>query len=210
MPTRYLKPGIRDSERMEAISDPNAEILYYRLLVSVDDYGRTDGRPLMVKSLCFPVRMRATADKCANWLKDLERAGLLRIYEADGKPYIQIEKWDNKPRAEHSKYPEPPTLADNCMQMLPVTVTVTGTKTETENKKPALARFALPDWIPEEHWRAWIEARTKSGKPPTDYAKRLAVKKLENMREEGHPPAQVLMNAAFNNWSGLFPPKEVR
>lgn len=210
MPTRYLKPGIRDSDRIESLSDPNAEILYYRLLVSVDDFGRADARPLMIKSMCFPVRLRATADKCMQWMQCLESAGLIRLYEVDGKPYLQMEKWDNKPRADASKFPEPPTDADKCMQMLPVTVTGTGTETKTENKKPALTRFALPDWIPEEHWRAWIEARTKSGKPPTEYAKRLAIKKLENLRDEGHAPAQVLMNAAFNNWSGLFPPKEIK
>ena len=59
MPTRYLKPGIRDSERIEAIASPDAEILFYRLLVSVDDFGRTDARPLMVKfssarAVCAP------------------------------------------------------------------------------------------------------------------------------------------------------------
>ena len=130
MPTRYLKPGIRDSERIEALHYPDAEILYYRLIVSVDDFGRADARPLMVKSLCFPVRLRATADRCDAWLKDLEKSGLIQLYESDGKRYLQITRWDNKPRAERSKFPEPPHLHTDvytCPQMLPVTVTGTGT-----------------------------------------------------------------------------------
>ena len=149
MPTRYLKPGVRDSGRIEAVQSPDAEILYYRLLVSVDDFGRTDARPLMVKSLCFPIRLRATADKCMQWMQALESAKLLILYEVDGKPYLQLTKWDNKPRAEHSKYPDPPTDADNRMQMLPVTVTET--ETETGGNPPAPAGEAKPMVPPCPH-----------------------------------------------------------
>ena len=93
MPTRYLKPGIRDSERIDGVSTPDAEILYYRLLVSVDDFGRADARPSMIKAACFPIRLRATVDKCMQWTKDLEKSGLLFTYEVDGKSYLQLTKW---------------------------------------------------------------------------------------------------------------------
>ena len=213
MPTRYLKPGIRDSGRIEAIQIPDAEILYYRLLVSVDDFGRTDARPLMLKSLCFPIRMRASADKCAQWVEELEKAGLLITYQVEGKSYLQLTKWDNKPRAEHSKFPDLPTDADNCAQMLPVTV-----NREPELKpKPkqkvngsAQAPFLLPDWIPQDQWDAWIEARKKSRKSPTPFAMRLAVSKLAELRDQGHHPAAVLAESAFHGWAGLFPVKEQR
>ena len=79
-----------------------------------------------------------------------------------------------------------------------------------KNKNKAQAPFVLPDWIPQEHWQAWIDARAKVRKTPTDYTKRLAVAKLDNYREQGIAPAQVLMQSAFNNWSGLFPPKEIK
>ena len=79
---------------------------------------------------------------------------------------------------------------------------------KNKGKGSAQAPFVLPEWIPAEPWNAWIEARTKARHPPTVYAKRLAVLKLENLRDQGHEPAQVLMNAAFNNWTGLWPPKE--
>lgn len=120
MPTRYLKPGIRDSAHLESLSaHPDAEILYTRLIVSVDDFGRTDARPLMIKALCFPIRLRATADKCMQWLKLLQEVGLISIYDIDSKPYLQITKWDNKPRATHSKYPAPTPDVYSCPQMLP-------------------------------------------------------------------------------------------
>lgn len=165
MPTRYLKPGIRDSDRIEAVLDPNAEILFYRLLIVVDDFGRTDARPLMVKSECFPIRMRVDADKCMQWLKMLDSARLIGLYEVDGKPYLQIAKWDNKPRAQSSKFPEPSADVYKRMQMLPVTVTVTKTVTETktgtedlspQKKSAAKKGTQLPEnWVLPKAWGEW-------------------------------------------------------
>jgi hypothetical protein len=144
MPTRYLKPGIRDSDRIEAVLDPDAEILFYRLLIVVDDFGRTDARPLMVKSACFPIRMRVNADNCMQWLNILNSTRLIGLYEVDGKPYLQIAKWDNKPRANASKFPEPSADVYKRMQMLPVTVTVTVTKTGTETDLSNASRSSSP------------------------------------------------------------------
>lgn len=169
MPTRYLKPGIRHSDRIEAVQDdPNAEILFYRLLIIVDDFGRTDARPLMVKSECFPIRMRVTADNCMQWLKKLDSVGLIGLYEVDGKPYLQIAKWDNKPRAQASKFPEPSADVYKRMQMLPVTETETETVTVTVNRKPKTETKDLSahtaqtkgtrlpeDWLLPKPWGEW-------------------------------------------------------
>ena len=137
MPTRYLKPGVRDSEAIDRLT-PLAETLFYRLLVTVDDFGRGDARPAMVKAQCFPIKESVTPSKCAQLLDELAKSGLIVVYQADGKTCLQMLKWDNKPRAAESMFPAP---ADTCIQtytdadiprtVLPVTVTVTGTKTET-------------------------------------------------------------------------------
>lgn len=112
MPTRYLRPGIRDSESIEQLS-PLAETLFYRLLVTVDDFGRTDARPAMVKASCFPIKDSVTATSCRKLLDELRNAGLIRLYEANGKPYLELSKWDNPPRAKESRFPAPPpTSAD--------------------------------------------------------------------------------------------------
>lgn len=68
--------------------------------------------------------------------------------------------------------------------------------------------FELPDWIPKEPWDAWIEARKKQRNAPTDFALKLAVAKLQSLRDEGYSPAHVLATAAFNGWTGLWKPKE--
>lgn len=79
----------------------------------------------------------------------------------------------------------------------------------SKTKNKAQAPFVLPDWIPEKQWSAWIDARLKQRKGPTEYAKQLAIAKLAELQEQGHNPAQVLAQSAFNGWAGLFPVKEV-
>ena len=69
------------------------------------------------------------------------------------------------------------------------------------------APFVLPEWIPENQWNAWVEARTKRKNPPTNWAKKLAVNRLADLRDQGHSPALVLAESAFNGWAGLFEPK---
>jgi len=138
MPTRYLKPGVRDSEAIDNLS-PQAEILFYRLLVTVDDFGRFDARPAMIKAQCFPIKDSISIGKCKDLLDELNNNGLIYIYEASGKLNLMMCKWDNVPRAKESKYPAP---VDSRIQVhtdvyklhtdVPLTVTVTETKTQTE------------------------------------------------------------------------------
>jgi len=169
MPTRYLRPGIRDSERLDSLQ-PLAEVLFYRLLVTVDDFGRFDARPAMVKAACFPVRDSVTAADCARLLADLQRNGLLVIFEVEGKPYLQLLRWENVPRAKASKYPQPHAHAHTCSQVHadadePRTVLpVTETETETENRNPPTPRRrGAVDKFPE-FWQAWPVNERKQDK----------------------------------------------
>jgi hypothetical protein len=158
MPTRYLKPGVRDSESIEALS-AHAEILYYRLIVTVDDFGRYDARPSMVKAACFPIRESMTGSKVDSLLKELSDHGLIVVYQVDGKPYIQMCKWDNIPRAKESKYP---SHENDCMQMYtsvcntntdaPLTVTKTETKTKTET-------VVTPSGVSDAVWQDFVSHR---------------------------------------------------
>jgi len=159
LPTRYLKPGIRDSEAIDALP-PMAEVLFYRLIVTVDDFGRTDARASMVKAACFPIKDGITAAKCADLLATLAAAGLILLYKADGKEYLQMQKWDNIPRAKESKFPAP---TDTCAQTytdvrnthtdVPLTVTETG----TDNRVipgPVGPRLCVPSLF-DEFWAAY-------------------------------------------------------
>ena len=171
MPTRYLKPGIRDSEAIDRLR-PAAEVLFYRLLVTVDDFGRADARPAMVKAACFPIKESVDATGCAELLDELADAALIDLYAVDGKPYLQMRKWDNAPRAKESRFPP---MHDGCMRMrasvcAPRTLlpeTVTGTGTETENRKPEPETGTV---VPTGPQAAPAGSRKPRAEKPTDAA----------------------------------------
>lgn len=139
MPTRYLKPGICDSSVIDKAS-ALAECLYYRLLVNVDDFGRLDARPAVVRSKCFPLKDTISNKDTEKLLQELEDCGLIILYEIDGCIYMQFTKWDNVARSKVSKCPEyvcnPRTDVCNPRTVLPVTVTVTVTGTGTDKPEP--------------------------------------------------------------------------
>lgn len=164
MPVRYLKPGIRDSEVIDALS-AQTEVFFYRLLVTVDDFGRFDARPAMLKAQCFPIKDAVSAKDCESMLIELIEAGLVIAYESGTCKVLQVQKWDNKPRAADSKFPE---FDDGCVQMytdvckpytsvpLTVTETVTKTETETETRK---ARVVVGF---DEFWNAYPKKLAKA------------------------------------------------
>jgi len=158
MPTRYLKPGVRDSEAIDNLS-PQAEILFYRLLVTVDDFGRFDARPAMIKAQCFPIKDSINIAKCKDLLDELNNKGLIYIYEVNGKLTLMMCKWDNVPRAKESKYPAP---TDSCIQLhtsaiqvnTDAPLTVTKTKTETVTKT-----VEAPEGVSVEIWDSFVKQR---------------------------------------------------
>lgn len=139
MPTRYLKPGICDSNSIDKAS-ALAECLYYRLLVNVDDFGRLDARPAVVRSKCFPLKDTISNKDTEKLLQELEVCGLIILYEIDGCIYLQFTKWDNVARSKVSKCPEyvrnPRTNVCNPRTVLPVTVTETVTDKPEPELKP--------------------------------------------------------------------------
>lgn len=141
MPTRYLKPGICDSESIDLCS-PVAENLFYRLLVNVDDYGRFDARPAVVNARCFPLK-DISKEEIESLMFELQDCGLITIYISNNARFLQMNKWDNVPRSKESKFPENDS---SCIQLyanenashtnLPVTVTETETVNRNRKQKP--------------------------------------------------------------------------
>lgn len=116
MPNRLIKESICTSEDLDKLS-AGAEILFYRLIVQADDYGRYHGNPSIVKSNCFPLKSDDLhSDQVDVWLDELDKAGLIQRYTADGRKYLCFRKWDKHQsiRAKKSKFPAPDST---CKQM---------------------------------------------------------------------------------------------
>lgn len=107
MPNRILKESICTSESIEALS-AFEETMFYRLIVSCDDYGRFDARPKILASRLFPLKnVRESQIKDA--LRKMTSEELVTLYTVDGKPFGQMNSWDRHQqiRAKKSKYPAP-------------------------------------------------------------------------------------------------------
>jgi hypothetical protein len=126
MPNRILRGDINRSPFVAQLSE-SAEILYRRLMSLVDDSGRFEDKPEVIRSECFPYqidewslsKVRECLTEVSRMLTyDGESRSLVTRYEVDGRKYIQIHKFGQRVRTE--KYPPPPSLPTNaskCPQM---------------------------------------------------------------------------------------------
>jgi hypothetical protein len=138
MGNRILKESVHTSDTIARLKNWATEVLFYRLLVACDDYGRFDGRLEIIRGRCYPLATdRVSLSDIGGWLDELESVGLISRYSVAGRPYIAMCKWDNHQRIRNkrSKFPDPPESnlledADNCAQV-PAIDARTGTGTGT-------------------------------------------------------------------------------
>jgi hypothetical protein len=104
MPSRVLREGLLDSDAIGAVS-VGAELLFVRLLLLADDFGRYDGRVSVICRRAFVNRRSVDEHMTADWLHELDSAGLVRLYEVDNKPYLELQNFRQRTRAQVSKYP---------------------------------------------------------------------------------------------------------
>jgi hypothetical protein len=109
MPNRILKDSICMSESIDNLS-PEAEVLFYRIIVQCDDFGRMDARLSVIRAKCYPLKIDELTDEyISNLIHELLENEMLLIYKSQDKYFIQIPSWDKHQqiRAKKSKYPEP-------------------------------------------------------------------------------------------------------
>ena len=125
MPNRLIKESVCTSDKINALSDFLFR-LWTCLITYVDDYGRGDARPAIIKGRCFPLREQVTVSDIEEGLQELSDRGCILIYEVDDENYLCFPNWENHQtiRNKKSKYPEPPAddgnlkaIASNCKQM---------------------------------------------------------------------------------------------
>jgi len=88
------------------------EVMFYRLLVVCDDYGYADARPAILKAQCFPLKESVTLAAIERWLQALAGKGLVARYRKDDKPYLAVNKWEQRVRSRQ-RFPGP--TEDGCL-----------------------------------------------------------------------------------------------
>lgn len=108
MPNRVIKESIKRSPQIDALTWFE-EVVYYRLMVTADDYGCMDGRTVLLKSELFPLKESVTKKAVEDAISKLVSVGLLCRYTANGMPYLCFPTWTKHQRLrnKHRKYPNP-------------------------------------------------------------------------------------------------------
>ena len=117
IPNRIIKESVCTSGSVDKLGWFE-EVVFYRLIVNVDDYGRLDARPAILRARLFPLK-EVDTERITAALDKLQAVGCVERYEVDGAPYLWLPNWDKHQtiRAKRSKYPAPLTSASKCKQM---------------------------------------------------------------------------------------------
>ena len=115
MPNRFLKESIKRSPQIDKLSWFE-EVLFYRLIVTADDYGRYYANPVILRNDLFPTKDSITKKSIEDALAKLSAVNLLTIYEVDGEKFLSLTTWREHQtvRAVKSKFPTPENI---CKQM---------------------------------------------------------------------------------------------
>lgn len=117
MPTRILRDGILESERVDALSH-GAEVFYRRLMSRVDDYGRFTANPMILRSSLYPLKVdQITVADIEQWLAECAEGDrpLVIVYEVDRKRYLELQDFNQRTRTA-SKYPSPSGAVDSTVK----------------------------------------------------------------------------------------------
>lgn len=108
MPNRVIKESLCSSEKIASLTDFEFR-LWVGLIISVDDAGRGDARPAIIKGRVFPLRDRVATKDIESALHGLAAKGCVSLYTVGGKPYFWFPTWSNHQRIRDvkPKYPGP-------------------------------------------------------------------------------------------------------
>ncbi len=108
MPNRIIKESISTSDKIASLSDFEFR-LWVGLITYVDDAGRGDARPAIIKGRVFPLRDRVTTKDIDAGIHSLAAKGCISLYTVGGKSYFWFPTWTEHQRIRDSKpkYPAP-------------------------------------------------------------------------------------------------------
>lgn len=168
---RVIRKGFVDSDKVNSLSW-FAECVYHRLLLVADDYGLYDARLAYLRSQLFGLKLDAVREAdLQRALADVERAGLVRFYSVEGKPYLQLLNYGQRTQSK-PRFPLPPDMAPADVHSGSRCVTVNhrldGGGGEADDRNEGMGSSPLLQGVP--HGAA--AARTAAAPPPLSDADR--------------------------------------
>lgn len=110
---RFISREISLDEKVNALSDDTARLLFTWLIPHLDCEGRLHGDPTTVKSIVFP-RRTISVRKVEKYLEEIAKKGLILRYSVDGNDYLLAPHFEKhqvglqKSKEAQSQIPPPP------------------------------------------------------------------------------------------------------
>lgn len=109
--SRIYRDWLIKSKPIDDLTEP-AQILWWRLWLVVDDYGRYYADDDHIRMAAFPVSPKKyNSDQISEYLGEFRDAGLVRFYDAEGTEYLEIQSFEQRTRYA-SKFPTPTWRTD--------------------------------------------------------------------------------------------------
>jgi len=142
---RMLKRNVSDSRRLAELQSDSARLLWTWILPYLDVEGRFYADPVILKGKVVPRIKTITEANISSFLTEMERVGLIKIYEVDGEKYLQYRKFETyqsglRKDREVVRIPKPPvspTFSDNSKNCPANVGNVPGVPPEQSGNPPA-------------------------------------------------------------------------
>lgn len=179
MPNRIIKESAFQSDKIASLSDFEFR-LWVGLITAVDDAGRGDARPAIIKGRIFPLRERVTNKDIEAAIHSLADKGCISLYKVGGKSYFCFPTWSKHQRVRDCK-PKYPGMeekddlqqsAANCGELPPNPIQSESNQNPNPNPNPMRAGSDA-DGAFERFWSAYPRKVSKQE------AKKAFVKALE-------------------------------
>ncbi len=85
-------------------------------------------------------------------------------------------------------------------------VTTYNNNNNNNNKKKNIKKkkIVLPEWVPVEAWKDYLEHRSKFKPPMTDRAKELLIMRVAKLADKGHSPEKLLNKSIEKGWKDVY------
>lgn len=151
-----------------------------------------------------------TLEEVEGWLSELSQAGVYDLIDGAivSRRMVKDENLRNI-RALGGKLGGNPALKvkDKVNLKVEKEVKQKPTPSSSSSSSSSNINIELPSWLPETHWKDFVEFRKFIKKPMTEKAKHLMLSKLQKIKDNGHDPILAMNTSIANNWSDIYEPK---
>lgn len=202
-----ISKAISLDEKVNALSDDTARLLWTWLIPHLDSEGRMYGDAQAIKSIVFPRRSISTT-KVERILHQLEQKKLIIRYSFNGSTYLSAPNFEKHQLGIRKDRESASQIPPNTPDKLPSNSNKHPLEDKgsiKEDKGSIKGAVKLPEYIDKEIFNSYLEMRKQKRSTPTDHAKELLIKKLGEFKSNGDNPNEVLERSIMNGWTGIFP-----